>query len=324
MSHKTSKALGEYESLFKLRDHECPYCKSHDIVKNGHTKYGVQKYVCKSCDKNFNGKTNTVLAHSKHGLMTHLHFLKLELWCLPLKTVAEELHISVTSAFYWRHKLYKSIKEYNDKQSALKGDIELDSTYIKLGFKGEKEIFYGIPDDRGINNSDVCINTLLDEYDHIKFKVAHLNHETIKDYQNILIGNNDIKHITSDGIMGIENLAKELKASISIVKADTHISDDGYNLAELNELHNEIKDTIRRTRGVALKHLEGYLDMVVFRKHMSYHYDKHDRLYRLYERSYTSNTAITNKAIYKKPLPIDLSPLKRCFDKDEATYQSFG
>lgn len=64
LSHKTSKALGEYESLFKLRDHECPYCKSHDIVKNGHTKYSVQKYVCKSCDKNFNGKTNAVLAHS--------------------------------------------------------------------------------------------------------------------------------------------------------------------------------------------------------------------------------------------------------------------
>ena len=41
---KRSRALGEYESLFKLRDKECPYCKSKKIVKNGHTKYGVQKY----------------------------------------------------------------------------------------------------------------------------------------------------------------------------------------------------------------------------------------------------------------------------------------
>ena len=216
---------------------------------------------------------------------------------MVLRAIADELNISVTTAFYWRHKLYKAIREYNDSKSALKGDIELDSTYVNLGFKGEKKSSYRIPDNRGANNSDICINTLIDEYDHIKFKVAHLNHETI----------DDIKHITSDGILGIERLAKELKVSISIVKSNNHTSDDGYNLSELNKLHTQIKTTIRNTHGVALKHLEGYIDMVIFRKHMAYHYKASNRLYRSYERSYTSNTSITNKAIYEKPFPIDLN-----------------
>lgn len=305
---KRSKALGEYESLFKLRDKECPYCKSKKIVKNGHTKYGAQKYICKSCNKHFNGKTNTVLAHSRHGLYDHINFLKLELWSLPLRAIADELNISVTTAFYWRHKLYKAIREYNDSKSALKGDIELDSTYINISFKGQKGFPYKIPDNRGVNNSDICINTLIDEYDHIKFKVAHLNHETIDDYKDILNGNDDISHITSDGILGIEKLAHDLRIPISIVKSSSHISDDGYNLSELNELHTQIKTTIRNTHGVALKHLEGYIDMVIFRKHMAYHYKASNRLYRSYERSYTSNTSITNKAIYEKPFPIDLTP----------------
>lgn len=309
LSFKTLKGLGEYESLFKLRDKECPYCKSKNIVKNGHTKYGVQKMVCKDCHLNFNGKTGTVLAHSRHSLNDHLIFLKMELWSLPLKAIANELSISLTSAFYWRHRLYEAIKDYNKSQSSLKGEIELDSTYIKLSFKGHKKDILKIPDNRGINDSLVCVNTSMDEYDHIKIRMAHLNRETIGDYKDILKGNDDIHHITSDGFLGIESLAKELNIPISIVKSESYKSDDGYDLSEINEFHNEIKKMIKKTNGVSIRHLDGYLNMVIFRKHMTYRYKESERLYRSYERSYISNINITNFEIYKKAIPIDLSPL---------------
>ena len=70
---------------------------------------------------------------------------------------------------------------------------------------------------------------------------------------------------------------------------------------------------------------------------MAYHYKASNRLYRSYERSYTSNTSITNKAIYEKPFPIDLTPLKTYGDQaranipstqtstqDDMLYQSFS
>lgn len=31
----------------------CPSCKSTDLVKNGHSKKGTQRYRCKSCKKSF-------------------------------------------------------------------------------------------------------------------------------------------------------------------------------------------------------------------------------------------------------------------------------
>ena len=31
----------------------CPNCKKTDLVKNGHSKTGAQRYRCKSCKKSF-------------------------------------------------------------------------------------------------------------------------------------------------------------------------------------------------------------------------------------------------------------------------------
>lgn len=43
----------------------CPYCKSKNIIKNGHDKNKVQTYYCKNCTKRFSPCTNTPIAHSK-------------------------------------------------------------------------------------------------------------------------------------------------------------------------------------------------------------------------------------------------------------------
>ena len=32
---------------------KCRYCDCYDLVKNGHSKKGIQRYRCKSCKKTF-------------------------------------------------------------------------------------------------------------------------------------------------------------------------------------------------------------------------------------------------------------------------------
>ena len=32
---------------------DCPFCQSDDLVKNGHSENGTQRYRCKSCRKSF-------------------------------------------------------------------------------------------------------------------------------------------------------------------------------------------------------------------------------------------------------------------------------
>ena len=46
-------------------NHCCPYCFSSYIVKDGHSKSGVQRYRCKDCKKRFNDATDTLCSNSK-------------------------------------------------------------------------------------------------------------------------------------------------------------------------------------------------------------------------------------------------------------------
>ncbi len=39
--------MNQYQQIF------CPYCKQADLVKNGHSENGTQRYRCKCCKKSF-------------------------------------------------------------------------------------------------------------------------------------------------------------------------------------------------------------------------------------------------------------------------------
>lgn len=52
----------------------CPFCHSLCIVKNGHTKAGVQTYKCKDCNKRFNDLTLTIFSNS------HLTYEQIEIF----------------------------------------------------------------------------------------------------------------------------------------------------------------------------------------------------------------------------------------------------
>jgi transposase-like protein len=45
----------------------CPYCKSTRTRKNGH-QYGVQRFVCNDCKKNFRVSTGSVTAQNQSPL----------------------------------------------------------------------------------------------------------------------------------------------------------------------------------------------------------------------------------------------------------------
>ena len=72
---KSKDDLAEYEVLKELRGDECPYCHGHHVIRNGTTKKGVQKFMCKDCHKSFNPKINSVLAYSRKGFDDHLKFI---------------------------------------------------------------------------------------------------------------------------------------------------------------------------------------------------------------------------------------------------------
>lgn len=121
----------------------CPVCQSSRIVKNG-TRKGVQKYVCRHCEKNFNYKTNSVLAKIQK-LNKWNEFVEdfTSLNITSLKAMSQKLQVSQQTAFNWRHKLLSAMipkAEVIFKNEA----IEFDETWLRLSRKARRGL--GIKD----------------------------------------------------------------------------------------------------------------------------------------------------------------------------------
>lgn len=67
---KTISKVAKFEKSITI----CPHCGSFSIIKNGHTKNGVQTYKCKECSKRFNDLTNTVFSQ------IHLTYEQIEIF----------------------------------------------------------------------------------------------------------------------------------------------------------------------------------------------------------------------------------------------------
>lgn len=42
---------------------------------------------------------------------------------------------------------------------------------------------------------------------------------------------------------------------------------DSKHIADVNSLHSDLKNLIRNKRGISLRHLQGYLNWIVFKRH---------------------------------------------------------
>lgn len=113
----------------------CPVCHSTHIVKNGLRK-GVQKYVCRSCNKNFNYKTSTVLSKiQKLNKWNEFVDDYCSLNITPLKVLTKKLKISTQTAFNWRHKLLGAMV-LKTNSTFIEEALEYDEGFLKISRKG--------------------------------------------------------------------------------------------------------------------------------------------------------------------------------------------
>ena len=159
------------EKQHKITELVCPHCSSKYIVKNGKNK-DKQRYKCKSCRKSFILETNTPIYYSKKDISIWIQYLECLLGQNSLKDCAEKCKISVSTAFFWRHRILDAIREITNKP-VLKDIIQCDETYFNESFKGNhKNSKFVMPRKphkrgsscqlRGISHQKVCVLTALD------------------------------------------------------------------------------------------------------------------------------------------------------------------
>ena len=300
----------------------CPHCRSVHFVKNGFNPHHRQKYRCKDCTAVFMATTGTMFTHSKTNFDTWSTFIAGELNGLTLEQQSVATGLSKTTCFNMRHKLYQAASRVQN-QSILSGEVELDPTYTSINLKGtkpenmpryskhrgkgrhRKQVSSGntLP---GLNHHKVCIVAAIDEHDNMLFKVGGLGRESFDILNQFRDHYSSNSMIISDDSHSIQTFVSKNRFRSDIIPSNALTSPSGRNVASVNEMHTELKNLIRRKHGISTRHLQGYLDWLVFLKRLRYTLDM--RKWRPEAYMMTMKEIIPFRCcdIPKKPMPISL------------------
>ncbi|MBP3917365.1 MAG: IS1 family transposase [Clostridium sp.] len=88
----------------------CHHCGGTKVVKNG-TNKGIQRFLCRDCQRTFTNLTHSATYGSKHSLDVWLKYADCMLAGGTVRESAKAAKISVATASSWRHKILDCIAE---------------------------------------------------------------------------------------------------------------------------------------------------------------------------------------------------------------------
>ena len=303
----------------------CPYCQGTFIRKNGSntTKRGrVQKYYCHHCEKNFCETTGTILYRAKVTGEQIQGMIDNEISKMTLRDEAYYNEVSVTTAFRIRHLLHEAAGKVQSKE-ILSGLTEVDSTYTKINLAGtkpekmpriSKKRGKGIPlvgkRLAGSSHHKICLVTAIDENDDMIFRIAGLGHESAEMYQKQIGYFGESVKVISDGCKSISKFAENNGYNLDAIRVrpgkKSFKTEEGNTLSTVNQLHQELAETISAKHGISTRHLQGELDWITYRKKMRYRYNRSLQMEHMYEElMHTGNPTIRDDQI-KTKMPISL------------------
>ena len=113
--------------------------------------------------------------------------------------------------------------------------------------------------------------------------------------------------IITDGIRGIERICCCISCKSRIVKSNNHVNDEGFSLSSINQIHSELETFMKRYHGVSTRHLQGYLDMFVLRKKLSYQLEWLYHKREAWVSGIPKPTVINKRNEYCIPYPFDMN-----------------
>ena len=292
---------------------KCPYCKGKTI-KYG-TKNNIQRYKCLECNRTFSNTTNTITYKTHFRFNKWIKFIHCELLGLTIVQTAKEIDVTEPTVFSWRHKLYAAIGKVK-QNIVLEGKVQIDATFTSINLKGTKPQNMprtskkrgGTSSSGGISHK-VCIMCAIDESENMMIEIVGVGSEDKDKMRKIGYKLRDCTTLISDSKQAFRWWTKDnQKKSITIKSYAEYKNQWGYTINKVNQLHSEIKEMISELHGVYIRHLQGYLDMFLFRKLIKRLELEDDDIY-TFNKAVPSKTKLIIKDIFTKAIPIDLKKI---------------
>lgn len=310
----TKNSNSKVISKFKNKEISCEKCGSK-LYKNGRTKSGIQKYICKGCKTTISETTNTIICHSKLSFEIWKSVIDNLLNGFSLRRIAEENNISLLTSFRLRHKVLYALKSFIENID-LSGEIQSDEKYFSINLKGtkpknmprysKKRTSIKSPY-RGISHHKICVVSSIDENDNLLLKIVGLGRCTTDMLKNSLGPKlNNAYTINADSASAYQEFCKEHNLILNSIPSGFH-SDGIFNISEINGIHSQLETWLSKFKGISTRHLQEYLDWFVYIFSMKKRFLLSKIKTESYSKLLIDNNYIKSCDIFKIQMPIDLN-----------------
>ena len=241
---------------------QCPHCGTPGAISRGKAR-GLRRYQCKGCNKTFNAATGTPLS-GLHRKDKWLAFGTCLSDGLTVRASAERCKFAVNTAFRWRHRF---LTTDNPKARKLTGIVEVDETYVLQSQKGERNLERkarrrgGKARKRGLSDEQVPVLVAADRSGMtVSAVLPAVNADTLQSAIEPVV-DDDIVLVT-DGHRAYPPCAAALGVrheALNLSGGERVRVRDAFHIQTVNNRHSQLKDFLRRYRGVATKYLDNYL-----------------------------------------------------------------
>lgn len=241
---------------------ECPFCQSTKVRKWGRQS-GIQRMQCVNCRKTYNALTGTPLARlrKKEEWLNMAQALKEG---MTIKKTAEKCGASIPTAFRWRHRFLKAMKD--DMPTKLEGIAEADETYFLASHKGERHLPRkprkrgGKASKPGLSSEQIPVLIARDRVGGVVDAV--LPDQTTGSIRLVLgerVSRENILCI--DGGNALWGFVSQEKIPCKVIPAGKHVHERNpiFHIQNVNGYHSRLKEWMFRFHGVATKYLPNYL-----------------------------------------------------------------
>ena len=302
---------------------KCPKCGHSELNKNGKT-YGRQRYICKKCRRTFDERSLSPLSNTKLSLEKWLKYCQFMIEGGTIRMCAEEVGVSVPTAFFMRHKILDVINVYL-KDETLEGIVETDACYINESFKGSPAYMHFdekyfktfdksrvpclgihfnrtpgmIPSDNNIKQSQICINTAIDKKGHILTRIVDndfgKSNNKIKSKDMVSFFEGKVEKNVTLCVYSWKYREVARKLNLKLVKVFGQYNPI-YNVKRVFKYNRELREWMRNFNGVATKYLNNYLTWFKF-LFISKKYKEFNRIKELFMELATRDLYITQYMI---------------------------
>ena len=261
--HRAVGDSGEAEMINSYAPAKCPFCASEKFKRSGHTKSGIQRYMC-SCRKTFLPTTGTIFDEHRISISEWMEY------CLNLFR-----HVSITAdswsnknAFatsrYWLQKLFLTLESVQNS-IILADRVWLDETFYSVRSENiiRKE---GGDKLRGVSRNQICIGVATDKQ-RIIFLVEGTGRpsqkKTLEAFRShikpgsTLIHDRDSSHtklIIELSLKSVAYSSKDLKG----------LPDKENPMNPVNRAHTILKKFLNTHSGFDRNDPQGYLNLFAF------------------------------------------------------------